>query len=129
MSHFISYQFLLSRCYDRYKLFWPLAKSLRNFQTYVLLEKSSCCPRTMDCYTGINLTSYHPPRLTPWPLIFPSKSPPPGQLFSAKLRLLGRKNEAKINTPGHNLPSANAKRSMKKEHNFKIKSSFFPIFP
>ena len=50
MSHFISYQFLLSRCYNCYQLFWPLAKSLRNFQTYVLFEKLSCCSRIMDCY-------------------------------------------------------------------------------
>ena len=60
---------------------------------------------------GINLTGYHPPpRLTPRPLIFPSKSTPPGQLFSAKLRPPGRKNETKIPTPGHNLPGSNAKR-------------------
>ena len=63
---------------------------------------------------GINLTGYHLPGLTPVPLIFPSKSPPPGQRFSAKLRPPGRKNETKIPTPGHDLPSSNAKISMKR---------------
>ena len=45
---------------------------------------------------GINLTGYHPPpELTPGPLFFPSKSLPWGQLFSTKLRPLGRENETK----------------------------------
>ena len=67
-----------------------------------------------------------PPGLTAGPLIFPVKSPPPGQLFNAKLRPPGRKNETKIPTPGHNLPSLNAKRSMTKEHN-SIKAVSFQI--
>ena len=56
------------------------------------------------------LSGYHPdPRATN----FPSKFPAPGQLFSAKLRPPGRKHEAKIPTPRHNLPSLK-KRSMKR---------------
>ena len=64
-------------------------------------------------YASINLTGYHPPGLTARPIIFPSKSPPRGQLFIAKLQPLGRKKRNKIPTPGHNLPSSNAKISMK----------------
>ena len=72
-------------------------------------------------YAGINLTGYHPP---PGPLIFSIKIPAPGQLFSAKDR---PKNETIIPTPRHNLPSLNAKISMKKEHNT-IKAVSFQIF-
>ena len=85
--------------------------------------------RQLMSYAGINLTGCHPfpprgdPRATNF---FPSKSPPPGQLLSAKLRTPGRKNETKIPTPGHNLPSLNAKRSMKREHN-SIKAVSFQI--
>ena len=43
-------------------------------------------------YAGINLTGYHPPGLTPGPLIFSVKSPNRGQLFSANLRPPGREN-------------------------------------
>ena len=78
----------------------------------------------------INLTGYHQTplaRADSRPLFFPSKSPPPGQLFSAKLRPPSRKIETKIPTPGHNLPSSNAKRSMEKEHN-SIKAVSFQIF-
>ena len=60
----------------------------------------------------------------PGPLIFSIKIPAPGQLFSAKLR---PKNETIIPTPRHNLPSLNAKISMKKEHNT-IKAVSFQIF-
>ena len=51
-------------------------------------------------YAGINLTGYHPPGLTAGPLILPSKCPPRGQFFSAKLRPPGRKNERKSPPPG-----------------------------
>ena len=67
------------------------------------------------------------PGLTHGPLIFSIKIPTPGQLFSAKLRPPGRKNETKIPTHGHNLPSSNAKISMTKEHN-SIKAVSFQIF-
>ena len=79
---------------------------------------------------GINLTGYYPPspradrRATNF---FPSKSPPPRQLFSAKLRPPGQKNETKIPTPGHNLPSSNAKISLKREH-YSVKAVSFQIF-
>ena len=46
-------------------------------------------------YAGINFTGYHPPGLTPGPLIFSVKIPAPGTAFSAKLRPPGRKNETK----------------------------------
>ena len=55
---------------------------------------------------GINLTGYHPPIWAdPQANNFPLKSPPLGQLFSAKLWPQGQKNETKIPTPWHNLPS------------------------
>ena len=50
---------------------------------------------------GISLTGYHP--VTPPPratIFFLSKSPPQGQIFRAKLRPPGRKNEAKSPPPG-----------------------------
>ena len=78
-------------------------------------------------YAGINLTGYHPPGLTPRPLIFSVKIPVPGTAFQCKPPAPGSKNETKIPTPGHNLPSSNAKRSMKKEHN-SIKAVSFQIF-
>ena len=79
-------------------------------------------------YAGINLTCYHPPRTDSRAAnFFPSKSLPPEKLFSAKLRSPGRKNETKIPTPGHNLPSSNAKISMKKEH-YSKKTVSFQIF-
>ena len=74
------------------------------------------------CYAGINLTGYHPPppkadcRATNF---FRQNPRPGGQLFSAKLRSPGRNKRNKIPTPGHNLPSSNAKISMKKDHNSK----------
>ena len=46
-------------------------------------------------YSGIHLTGYHPPGLTPGPLIFLPKSPPPGQLFRGKLRPQDRKKQSK----------------------------------
>ena len=78
---------------------------------------------------GINLTGYHPPPpgLTPGPLIFFRQNPRPGTAFKCKTLAPGSKNETKIPTPGHKLPSLNAKRSMKKEHN-SIKAVSFQIF-
>ena len=65
---------------------------------------------------GVNLTGNHPlPGLTPGPLIFPSKSPPPGQLSVQNSGPRVEKTK-QIPTPGHNLPCLNAKRSMRKEH-------------
>ena len=67
-----------------------------------------------------------PPRLTAGPLIIPSKSPPPGQLFSAKLRPPDQKNETKIPTPGHNLFKC---LDITEKGTLFYKSSFFPNFP
>ena len=85
-------------------------------------------------YAGINLTGYHPPRLTAGPLIFPLKSLPPGQLFSAKLWPPDQKNETKIPTPGHNLFKCLDITEFKclditKKGTLFYKSSFFPNFP
>ena len=67
------------------------------------------------CYAGINLTGYHPPRLTLGPLIFPSKFPPREQLFSAKLWPLGRKRETK--SPPSGIICLVRMASMKKKRN------------
>ena len=65
-------------------------------------------------YASINLTSYHPPPgLTARPLIFSVKIGAPGTAFQCKTRSPGRKKRNKIPTPGHHLPSSNAKISMK----------------
>ena len=53
--------------------------------------------------------------LTPGPLIFPSKSPPRGHLFSAKLRPRVEKTKQSLHSR-HNLPSSNDKISMNREH-------------
>ena len=70
-------------------------------------------------YAGINLTGYHPPPgLTPGPLIFSVKIPALGTAFQCKTPVcISGKKRNKIPTPGHKLPSSNAKISMKKEHN------------
>ena len=53
------------------------------------------------CNAGINLTSYHTLRANPRATNFyPSRSPPRGQVFSAKLRPPGRKRETKSPPPG-----------------------------
>ena len=78
-------------------------------------------------YAGINLTGYHPPRLTAGPLIFSVKIPTPGTAFQRKTSAPGSKKRNKNPHPRHNLPCSNAKRSMKKEHN-SIKAVSFQIF-
>ena len=97
-------------------------KDVRNC---VFIEKCEFLSRLLVNlnYAGINLTGYHPPG----PLIFSVKIPVPGTAFQCKTPAPGSENEAKIPTPRHNLPSSNAKRSIKKEHNF-IKSVSFQIF-
>ena len=65
-------------------------------------------------YAGINLTSYHPPGLTPRLLIFSVKIPAPGTAFQCKTPAPGSKKRNKIPTPGHNFPCSNAKISMKR---------------
>ena len=67
------------------------------------------------------------PRADPRATNFFHQNPHPRTAFSAKLRPPGRKNETKIPTHGHNLPSSNAKISMTKEHN-SIKAVSFQIF-
>ena len=83
--------------------------------------------RMCMCNAGINLTGYHPPGLTPGPLIFSVKIPAPGTAFQYKTLAPGSKKRNKNPPPGHNLPSSNAKRSMKNEHN-SIKAVSFQIF-
>ena len=70
---------------------------------------------------------YHPPGLTPGPLIFSVKIPAPRTAFQCRTSAPGSKKKTKIPTPGHNLPSSNAKISMKKEH-YSIKAVSFQIF-
>ena len=79
-------------------------------------------------YAGINLTGYHPPppELIAWPLIFPVKIPTPRTAFQCKTPAPGSKNKTKIPTTGHNLPSSNAKISLKREH-YSIKAVSFQI--
>ena len=78
-------------------------------------------------YAGISLTGYHPPGLSPGPLIFSVKIPVPGTTFQYKTPAPGSKKGNKIPTLGHNLPGSNDKISMKKEHNF-IRAASFQIF-
>ena len=87
--------------------------------TSIFIEKCEFLSRLLVNlnYAGINLTGYHPPWLTPRPLIFSMQNSSPRV----------EKMKQKIPTPEHNLPSLNAKRSMKKEHNF-IKAVSFQIF-
>ena len=48
---------------------------------------------------GINLTGYHPPGLTPGPLIFSVKIPAPGTAFQCKTPAPGSRKLHKIPTP------------------------------
>ena len=68
-----------------------------------------------------------PPPPPPGPLIFSHQNSRPGTAFQCKTPAPGSKNETIIPTPRHNLPSLNAKISMKKEHNT-IKAVSFQIF-
>ena len=81
---------------------------LNGFQTWVL-----------SCNAGINLTGYLPPHtgLTPGPLTFSVRFLAPRTVFPCKTPVPGSKERNKFPTPGHNLPSLNAKISMRKEHN------------
>ena len=71
---------------------------------------------------SINLTGYHPPSPSPLPpspanprpLFFYVKIPTPGTVFQCKTPAPGSKKRNKIPTPGRNLPSWNAKISMKR---------------
>ena len=92
---------------------WFLDQSLKRPEAFF---------RSQFMQVSIWLVTIPPP--APGPLIFSIKIPAPGQLFSAKLR---PKNETIIPTPRHNLPSLNAKISMKKEHNT-ITAVSFQIF-
>ena len=77
-------------------------------------------------YAGINLTGYYPPPgLTAGPLIF-SVNPHPRDSFSVQNSGPRVEKTKQVPTPGYNLPSLNAKRSMKKEHN-SIKAVSFQI--
>ena len=67
---------------------------------------------SLESNASINLTGYHPPRADPGPLIFSVKIPTPGTAFQCKTPAPGSKKRNKI-PPGHNLPSSNAKISMK----------------
>ena len=96
--------------------------NLWNSHPYLVWENSKfetdfkvrgVCAVRFGCNAGINLTGYHPlPGLTSGPLIFFIKIPTPGTAFQCKTLAPGKKNETKIPTPGHSLPSLNAKRSM-----------------
>ena len=101
-----------------------------NVKFYAVLSLPLCMVLilSLKLFSEVKLCSYQfdwlpslpPPRATN----FSIKIPAPGQLFSAKLR---PKNETIIPTPRHNLPSLNAKISMKNEHNT-IKAVSFQIF-
>ena len=89
-----------------------LAPAMREIPLYKMFKKQ-LQPFYLASYASINLTGYHPPGLTPWPLIFSVKIPSPGTAFQCKTRAPGSKKRNKIPTPGHNLPSSNVKISMK----------------
>ena len=70
---------------------------------------------------GINLTGYHPPPPPPPPhqadpqaTNFFHQNPYPKTAFQCKTLAPGLKNRNENPTPRHNLPSSNAKRSMKR---------------
>ena len=58
---------------------------------------------------------------------FFSQNPCPGTAFECKIPAPGSKKTKQKSPPGHNLPSSNAKRSMKKEHN-SVKAVSFQVF-
>ena len=79
------------------------------------------------CNAGISWTGYHPPGLTPEPLIFSVKIPTPGAAFQCKTPAPRSKKQNDIPIPGHCLSNSNAKILMKKEHN-SIRAVSFQIF-
>ena len=78
-------------------------------------------------YAGINLTGYHPPPppppANPGATNFFRQDPRPGDSFSVQNSGPRVEKQSKIPTPGHNLPSSNAKISMKR-----IRAVSFQIF-
>ena len=63
---------------------------------------------------SIHLTGYHPPRADCRATNFFRQNPRPGDSFSVQNSgPPGRKKRNKISTPGHHLPSSNAKISTK----------------
>ena len=85
--------------------------------------------KMIGCNADIKLTGYLlAPRADYQATNFCYQNPRPRDSFSApKLLPTGRKNETKIPTRRHNLPSSYAKRSMRKEHN-SIRAVSFQIF-
>ena len=95
--------------------------------TLILCQMKSIYLFKSPIYAGINLTGYHPPRADRQATNFFRQNPHPRDSFSVQNSSHRVKNETKIPTPGYNLPSSNAKISMKREH-YSIKAVSFQIF-
>ena len=97
------------RAYKQFKSKFALENYLTvtpNFENRKFIAK-------FRCNASISLTGSHPPGLTAGPLIFSVKIPAPGTAFQCKTPAPGSEKRNKIPTPGRNLPSSNAKISMK----------------
>ena len=76
---------------------------------------------------GINLTGYHPPLADPRATIFPSKSPPPGQIAVQNSGPRVEKTKQKSPPPGITCLVRMPRNQCKKKHN-SIKAVFSPKF-